>query len=146
MAPYCWFSCLEHISAVYSFRDTHPVCEQIDRHNSKRKRNKRKRNIFIWHRGKRNHFHCYSSNTCISCSSIMKVRSVFTQAARIPYNLAQTIYSFKSIWMSETSLRECLQTCKQILNEPHATRPREGKNPGQRQKLYNIIHRYSRNF
>lgn len=53
-----------------------------------------------------------------------------------------------NVWNKEffASLRKYLQGCKQILNEPHAPSLREGKNPGQSQKLCNIIHRYSRNF
>lgn len=53
-----------------------------------------------------------------------------------------------NVWNKEffATLKKYLQACKQILNEPHVTSPREGKDPGQSQKLYNVIHRYSRNF
>lgn len=53
-----------------------------------------------------------------------------------------------NVWNKEffASLRKHLEVCKRILNQPHATSLMEGKNPGQSQKLSDIIHRYSRNF
>lgn len=53
-----------------------------------------------------------------------------------------------NVWNKEffAILRKYLQACKQFLNKLHAASRKEGKIPGQSQKLSNVINRYFSNF
>lgn len=153
VAPYRWSSCLEHISAMHCFRYVQPACEQTDAQGSEPSL-KDKWKYFDLVKGKKKKKKITFTATALTLIfpvQVLKKWDVLLYRMQGYHTLAQSIYSFEvhmNVWNKEffASLRKYLQGFKQFLNEPHAASLKEGKNPGQSQKLSNIIHRYFRNF